>query len=290
MKNFYLISIFAFFICFFAFSNPQLADSQDTEVLVNIGTESITAKEFMDAIEKLPKSVKERVQTDAGKEDFLRELVRVEVFSKEAKAIGIDKEKDFQDRLSRMIKTLLATEYTKREVIEKASITDEEAKKYYEKNLDDYKIAERIKLSQIALVLPADATPAVVQEKETLIKSIFQRVKDGEDFTKLAKEFTEDPLKGTSKEYTRGALPPEIENDVFNLKVGEISPVLKVRNIFVIFKLDEKIPEEALSFEEAKGVIIEKLQDEKKIKLFESKEKELFSKYNVKIHPNKKQN
>lgn len=284
MKVLRLTLILLLFFFFYNSFNSNLVFSEDDKVLVSIGKKYITNKELNAAIDRLPPSMKDIYQTSTSKEDFLRELVRIEVFSKEAKAMGLDKNKSFKDSVERVMKTLLAGEYTKKEIIAKATISDKEAKKFYENNLSEFKEPEKIKASQIAIGLPADGQPDVIAQKEALVKGIQERISKGEDFISLAKEFSEDPFKGEPDYYGKGAFIPEIEDEIFNLDVGQVSPILKVKDALLLIKVFEKIPERTLTFEETKSSIIERLKNDKLIEIFSNKEKELFSKYNVVFH------
>jgi len=77
---------------------------------------------------------------------------------------------------------------------------------------------------------------------------------------------------------------PELEEPVFHLRQGEVSPVLKSKGGFHIFKLEDRKERRLLAYHEARERIMETLKAEKRNKLYEALGEELFKKYEVKIY------
>jgi parvulin-like peptidyl-prolyl isomerase len=81
-----------------------------------------------------------------------------------------------------------------------------------------------------------------VKAERGKIEAILQRVRAGEDFAKLADEFTEDPGgKGKGGDlgwFGRGRMVKVFEDAAFALKPGEVSGVLETEFGFHIVKLD----------------------------------------------------
>jgi peptidyl-prolyl cis-trans isomerase C len=137
-----------------------------------------------------------------------------------------------------------------REVKSKIVITDAEAKEFYDENPGRFEEPEMVRASHILIStmdkdtqqpLPA----AKKKEKEEQIKKIRARAQKGEDFGKLAQEFSEDPgSKDKGGEYTfpRGRMVPEFEAAAFSLKPNQISEVVETQFGYHIIKLNEKIP------------------------------------------------
>ena len=76
------------------------------------------------------------------------------------------------------------------------------------------------------------------------LENILARVRAGEDFVKLANEFTEDPSgKGNGGDlgwFARGVMVKPFEDAAFALKPGEVSGVFETQFGFHIVKLDER--------------------------------------------------
>src|SRR5439155_7661999 len=82
-------------------------------------------------------------------------------------------------------------------------------------------------------------------EAATKAKEVYDKLKKGEDFSKLAEEYSSDPSAKTNKGdigyITVFSLPYEFENVIYNVPVGKYSSVYKSKIGFHIFKnLDER--------------------------------------------------
>lgn len=72
-------------------------------------------------------------------------------------------------------------------------------------------------------------------------ETILNRIKQGEDFSKLAQEFSEDSESknnGGKIEIHQGEYETELENSIFRLKPGGVSGLIKTQNGYYIVKLD----------------------------------------------------
>jgi len=88
--------------------------------------------------------------------------------------------------------------------------------------------------------------------KKKQMEDILKRAKAGEDFGKLAKEYSEDPgSKDNGGEYTfpRGQMVPEFEAAAFSLGTNQISEIITTQFGYHIIKLYEKIPAKKVELE-----------------------------------------
>ncbi|MHA1729199.1 MAG: peptidylprolyl isomerase [Promethearchaeota archaeon] len=72
----------------------------------------------------------------------------------------------------------------------------------------------------------------ILTEKHKIILQVMNMIKNGEDFRKLAHEFSTCPSKkkgGDLGWFTRGKMVPQFENAVLTLKIGEISEPVKTQ-------------------------------------------------------------
>ncbi|KAF0152609.1 MAG: Parvulin-like peptidyl-prolyl isomerase [Ignavibacteria bacterium] len=76
------------------------------------------------------------------------------------------------------------------------------------------------------------------------IKDIEKRIQEGESFNELAFQLSEDPgskeKKGDLGFFDRGRMVPEFDQAAFNLKVGEISPIVKTQFGYHLIKLTDE--------------------------------------------------
>ncbi len=131
----------------------------------------------------------------------------------------------------------------------KVNVSDTDVQAYYDRHLKSGANVQ-VRAAHIFLVIPENADNAVVREREQIAAGLLERAKKGEDFAKLAKEFSEDPATrnegGDLGYFGRGMLPKPIEEMVFAMKVGEVrGPARADRGFHVIKLIDRKEKETA---------------------------------------------
>jgi parvulin-like peptidyl-prolyl isomerase len=149
-------------------------------------------------------------------------------------------------------------------------VTEDEAKKYYEDNPSKFEEPEMVHVSHILISTQDPATRSDIPDdkktaKRKLAEEILKRAKSGEDWGKLVKEYSEDPVsKDKGGEYTfarasvdpNRAMVPEFENASFGLNTNQISDIVTTSYGYHIIKLLEKLPakKEAYSGIETKSI------------------------------------
>ncbi|MBD0331759.1 MAG: peptidylprolyl isomerase, partial [Chitinophagaceae bacterium] len=114
------------------------------------------------------------------------------------------------------------------------------------KNLGERKAIGKIKAAQILLAYPPDANEQTKQLVKKLADSLYNRVQQGDDFGKLAAQFSNDVVSAASNgvmpEFAVGQYDPVFENTVFSLKEGEVSKPFVTAHGYHIVKLISRVP------------------------------------------------
>ncbi len=168
-------------------------------------------------------------------------------------------EAQFREQLRR---SLLVTRFVDRDITAGVTVSDEEARRYYDQNPTEMKRPESARFSQIMVRVPLEATAAQRAERRQRIEAILKELRAGEDFADLARKHSDGPEAaqgGGSGVLLRGGGPPPIELAVFSLAAGEISDIVETRLGYHILKVIERRPDRVLTFEEAKPSIVTKL-------------------------------
>ncbi|OQP65757.1 hypothetical protein A3860_14255 [Niastella vici] len=102
-----------------------------------------------------------------------------------------------------------------------------------------------IHIAHIFVAAGKNATPEAVKKAEEKINAALSQLQKGQDFSKVAAEFSEDPSvsvnKGDVGYVTALVLPYELENAVYTTPVGKFSTPVRSKAGFHIFKnLDER--------------------------------------------------
>lgn len=238
------------------------AKKEDSKVLVTIDNDKMTVQEFNKELDKIPVNMKMLVATQSGKKSYLDKLIVKKLLLREAGKEKMDTEKEFQERLADIKDQLLIESLLKKKIAADAKISDDDLKKYYETNKENFKRGTEINTRHILLKTEEEAK----QVQGKLIK--------GEDFTGLAKKYSIDPNAGaTGGEIgflPKGSLVPEYETAAFKLtKVGQISGIVKTQFGYHIIRLEGTKPLSYVPLDEVKDFIKQKILQEKQSELLE---------------------
>ncbi len=183
------------------------------------------------------------------------------------------------------------------------NITEEDAKKYYEENIDLFKQTEQVKASHILISLdtsdpntdPNDAKAKAMDKAEDILKQL----KAGADFAALAMEHSDCPSgkgggdlgfgnKSNPEEGVRGSWVPPFEKAAFALQPGQISGIVETQFGYHIIKVTERKEARTIPFDEVKDDIIQKLKFDKKEKVAKDLIEDLKSKADIDYPPGKR--
>jgi parvulin-like peptidyl-prolyl isomerase len=156
---------------------------------------------------------------------------------------------------------------TKREILKyrvlniavgsKINVGDSEVQSYYDRHMKSANL--QVRASQIFIAIPENADNATVVEREKLAKSLLDRAQKGEDFAKLAREYSEDA--GTRAEggdlgfISRDILPKPMEELVFSMNVGDVRGPVRADRGFHVIKVVDKHAKESKPFAEVQDDI-----------------------------------
>jgi parvulin-like peptidyl-prolyl isomerase len=118
-------------------------------------------------------------------------------------------------------------------------VSDADVHSYYERHMQAANL--QVRASHIFLAIPEGADAASAQEREEQAKKLLQRAQSGEDFARLAREYSEDPATrsegGDLGWFGKDILPKPIEELVFSMKVDEVRGPVRADRGFHVIKL-----------------------------------------------------
>jgi peptidyl-prolyl cis-trans isomerase SurA len=181
-----------------------------------------------------------------------------------------------------MSEQILVNQFLNKQVRSKIVVSDDEIKS----QIDTYKTNlindESFKIRQIFLKKPKeDAERKAAEEKASLI---LQRLKSGEDFSKLAQELSEDPSgkQGGDLGYVKkNLLAKEFIEAFSKMKIGDISLPFWTEKGLHIVKLEDK--SSAQSTEDIKENIRKQLTEQQFMEKYKSLIKDLREKAHIEI-------
>jgi peptidyl-prolyl cis-trans isomerase C len=163
---------------------------------------------------------------------------------------------------------------------EKATVSGEEIKAFYENHPSLFKQPEQVRASHILIKVDPQADEGKRAEAQKKIKEIQQKLKKGEDFTTLAKALSEGPSKAKGGDlgyFSRGRMVKSFEEAAFALKPNEVSDIVETKFGYHLIKVIEKKPETTIAFEDAKdklGQYLKQQRVQKEVNIYVHKLKE----------------
>lgn len=226
----------------------------------------VTPGEIDEAIERIKES------NQFTQEDLIARLKKQEVSLK-----------SYREEIKRQLERNRLINY---EVKSKIVIREEEIKDYYSKNKNEFSIIAKVHLATIFL---KQEDPSNQEETVALLRKaeeIVFRLKKGEDFGKMAREFSQGPGAeegGDLGLFKTAQLDPELLKVLKGMSTGDVTrPIIRQAGIQIV-KLLEKQESGVKPFEEVRDAIFEILYKEEIDKRYSSWIKGLREKAYTKI-------
>ena len=173
-----------------------------------------------------------------------------EAFDRQLKAVGMTTD---------VLRAKITQEATATATLTRALgivVTDAEVKQYYDAHPTDFEQPESVKVQHILLLTINPTTRAPLSDDQVKaqrqkIDDILKRVKAGEDFSKLAAQYSEDPGSkekgGELPPFSHGDMVAEFEAAAFSMKTNTVSDVVTTAYGFHIIKVLDKAPARKLA-------------------------------------------
>ena len=197
------------------------------------------------------------IRQQAGSEEGLRRQIA---------ALGMTTE----SFIAQFTERAVVEEVVNREVRDTIPVTPQQVRKFYDDNPKRFEQAENVRAAHILLATRdlgtnAELPPDKQKAQRDLAEALLKRARAGEDFGKLAKEFSQDPgskERGGEYVFARGQMAVEFETAAFGLRPGQVSDVVTTKFGFHVIKVLERNPAKTLEFDKVKDRIRENLQQE----------------------------
>jgi hypothetical protein len=131
--------------------------------------------------------------------------------------------------------------------------SDADVRAYYDQHAADFRSGEEVHVKQILV------------HDENLANDIEDKLKQGAAFEELSSQYSSAPnaKKGGEIGYvSRGQLPKMFEDEIFALKPGGVSPVIRTESSYHIFKVADRRAPGVIDLQTAAPVIREKMKDD----------------------------
>lgn len=143
-------------------------------------------------------------------------------------------------------------------------VADDEIRDYYDDHPDEFETPKTVEARHILIKVKRDADPEKVAEARARIEKILKMARDGQDFAKLAKKFSEGPSKdkgGYLGTFRRETMVQPFADKAFAMQAGEISEPVRTDFGWHIIKVEKINPAAKKSLADARDGIRKKLAD-----------------------------
>ena len=224
-------------------------ESKKREIIQNAIDELIDRKILVQEAKKLLAAKPEKAEeiernVDSFVKGAVDEVGSVYKFYELANKQGINPLK----KRAELREDLLVEEIMRENVYRKIVVTPKGIKRYYKDHIDEFSRKGSMSFRHMLIKFSSYNSG---EEAKVAAEDLLNRLKNGEDFEALAKEHSRGPHAG------RGGLwgfdevkgfRKDLVAAISHLKEGEISPVIKSSLGYHIFKIEEVIPAQTLSF------------------------------------------
>ncbi|MHC4394191.1 MAG: peptidylprolyl isomerase [Planctomycetota bacterium] len=246
--------------------------------------ESVAAFMTVEQLNEQKKKMLEQYKSGEAKQQYLQVWLAQEILYRQALEEGLGEKIEIKKLLDELTRGLLGQQMINRQLADKIHITETDLQTYYQANKGNFVEPAKAKISHILV------------DDEQQGNDLIKRIKDGEDFGELAKQFTKD--EGTKEnggkidsDVTEGSYIPVIgESKELNEKIfAADAPVvldspIKTEKGWEIVKIEGKTAERQKSFDEVRQQVMNTLTNQKRQDVQQDYIKEMMDKHNVIVH------
>jgi peptidyl-prolyl cis-trans isomerase SurA len=158
----------------------------------------------------------------------------MEAREKAVRASGVS----FEDFKAKIKNDIITQQVIRDEVARKLTLNQKDEQAYYEAHKQEFSQPEQVRLSEILVPTPDNATDAQVSQAQAKADDIEAKLKSGAKFEDLAKQYSGGPNADTGGDlgaFKRGELgSPVLEDPAFALQEGQWTAPIRTRQGFLI--------------------------------------------------------
>lgn len=201
-----------------------------------------------------------------GRAMILEQLIANKLFLMDAQKNLYEREPAFKEQLAH-VKEEMLTNYSIQKALEKVRVTDDEIKKFFDENPEQFEASMVFNASHILV------------DSEDLAKELAEKITSGEvSFEDAAREHSSCPSGqngGALGDFGHGQMVPEFEAACAELEIGAISAPVKTQFGWHLVKLNNKEMGKPIKLEDVKEEIKNALMGQKQQAAYQSKVNQL---------------
>jgi len=244
------------------------------------------AKAFLtdEQLNQQKKDMLERFKDPQTKMQYLQSWLAEELLYRQALKQKLSEKREVKRKLNRQSRQLLSRFLMNSRLADKINLTETDLRTYYKANKSDYLEPAKADISHILV------------DSRQQAENIIDRIEAGEEFARLAEEYsadeeTKDNGGKIDTELTPGSYVPglgsypELNEQIFGTDAQALLPEpFKTEKGWNIIKVLQKQPERQKSFEQVRDEVLSTLLSQKRRDVQQDYIRKMMDKYNVVIH------
>ena len=254
---------------------PELANANENSAELRKAIAEVTPQLILDAVDELLLVQRGREMGLAlGDQQFTQIIENIK------KQNNLEDEERFQAALKQegmtmadlrknLERQMFVSQVQQRDVIEKISVTEEEARAFYDKSKGEFTSPVEITLREILIEVPTSERGINAAEDDAAkaeAEAIRKRALAGEPFPRLVAEASDAPSKangGLVGPLSRDDLSPELQKQLDAMQVGDVTEPLRTPRGYQLLRLESRSEAKTQTFQEARAAISQRIGDEK---------------------------
>jgi len=217
-------------------------------VIATVGKSTFTESDIDREFKNLPERFQAMKENDALRANVLSGMMTRKALTDKATVMGVAENPVVRSQLEQAKASILIQALHKDYLKQQSTISKEDIKKYFEDNKQRFNKGEQLR------------TRHILVKDEKKAHDLLQKIKNGANFSQLAKENSIDPgTKNNGGElpaFGKGAMAPAFEQAAFALKnKDDLSAVVQTQFGFHIIQLIEKMPTQEVKLEDVSAQI-----------------------------------
>ncbi len=216
--------------------------SDEQKIVAKIGSEIITESEFIERYELTPQLSAGMIGGEESlKREVLYSIIAEKLWAFEAESMGLDNSELIKSTYKAIEKIYVRDALYRQEILSQVKLSDEYLIEAFRRN---------------SLLLDLNY---IFSEDETEINNIFKQLGEGVEFYSIFLKRPESILQETPYVVSYGQMDKNVEDILYNLKLGEFTRPIKAPNGWYIFRLlssEQKVIENAQQAEEQQKYVL----------------------------------
>lgn len=158
------------------------------------------------------------------------------------------------------------------QLMDDIKVDEETLRKMYQEQQSEFMVPEERRASHILIAVEEGTDEKAEEAARKKAQEILQRLRKGEPFEKLAKEFSDDPGSATEGGdlgyFGKGMMVKAFEDKAFAMKVDEVSEPVRSRFGYHIIKLTGIRPAHGRDFKEVRATLEREYREQKAEEMF----------------------